>query len=66
MSSLVTTNKIMKHYGLKNEDLDEMLEELAFKTNKLQSGGRPDLDAAARMVLKDWQTGKIKTKTFKS
>lgn len=50
----------MKHYGLKTEDLDEMLEELAFKTNKLQSGGKPDLDAAARMVLKDWQTGKIR------
>ncbi len=50
----------MKHYGLKTEDLDEMLEELAFKTNKLQAKGKPDVDAAARMVLKDWQTGKIK------
>ncbi len=50
----------MKYYGLKNEDLDEMLEELAFKTNKLQSKGKPDIDATARMVLKDWQTGKIR------
>lgn len=50
----------VKHYKLKNEDLEQMLEELAFKTNKLQSGGKPDLDATARMVLKDWQTGKIK------
>lgn len=52
----------MKYYGLKSEDLDEMLEELAFKTNKLQAKGQPDVDAAARMVLKDWQTGKIRTR----
>ncbi len=52
----------MSYYGLQTEDLDEMLEELAFKTNKLLSGGRPDIDAAARMVLKDWQTGKITMK----
>jgi len=52
--------EIEKYYGVSGEDSEEILENIAFKLNRLRTGGKPDLDAAARKVLKDWQTGKIK------
>ena len=52
--------KIKKHYKIKSNDPDEILEEIALKLKKLIKGGLPDLEATARFVLKEWQTGKIK------
>ena len=39
---------------------EEILEEIAFKTNKLKKKGEANIEAAARQLLKDWQTGRIK------
>ncbi len=41
-------------------DAEEILIKLAFKWNKLQKGGIPDLEAAARQLLKEWQNGRIR------
>jgi small GTP-binding protein len=53
-------DKIVKYYGIENEDdPEEILEKIAFKFKKLSSGGKANLEVAARMLLKDWQVGKI-------
>ena len=51
---------IRKYYGLTKIDSEELLEELAFKLGKLHKGNIPDIELAARALLKDWQRGKIK------
>lgn len=38
---------------------EEFLEALARRTGKLLKGGEPDFNAVAKMVLNDWQRGKI-------
>jgi len=40
-------------------DHEDFLEQLARATGKLLKGGDPDLNTAARIVLYDWQRGKI-------
>ncbi len=50
---------IEEHYQVYGEDADEVLEQVALKLKKLQKGGKPDLEATARFILKEWQTGKI-------
>ena len=53
--------EIESHYGVNvSDDLEVSLELIAKKRNMLRKGGIPDVDRAARMILKDWQTGKIK------
>ncbi|XP_055389861.1 nucleolar GTP-binding protein 2 [Condylostylus longicornis] len=37
----------------------DFLEQLAKKTGKLLKGGDPDITASAKMVLNDWQRGKL-------
>uniref|UniRef100_A0A383VJE8 Nuclear/nucleolar GTPase 2 n=1 Tax=Tetradesmus obliquus TaxID=3088 RepID=A0A383VJE8_TETOB len=41
------------------EDHEDFLAQLARSTGKLLKGGDPDLNTAARIVLYDWQRGKI-------
>uniref|UniRef100_A0A1L8DHP3 Nucleolar GTP-binding protein 2 n=1 Tax=Nyssomyia neivai TaxID=330878 RepID=A0A1L8DHP3_9DIPT len=41
------------------EDTQDFLEQLAKKTGKLLKGGEPDVAVVARMVLNDWQRGKL-------
>jgi ribosome biogenesis GTPase A len=50
---------IQNYYGVYSDDPEEILEKIAFKFKKLKKKGEADLDVAARLVLKDWQTGKI-------
>jgi len=53
---------VVEYYGLEVEETDdseEILEKLAFRLNRLQKGGKADLEAASRSLLKDWQTGKM-------
>jgi len=50
---------IKKHYKISKDEGDEILEAIALKFKKLQKGGGPDIDAAARLLLKHWQTGVI-------
>lgn len=47
-------------YQIKGENPEELLAGIAKKFRKFSSGGRLNLDVAARMVLKDWQTGRMK------
>ncbi|XP_072103071.1 nucleolar GTP-binding protein 2 [Mobula birostris] len=37
----------------------DFLEKLAFRTGKLLKGGEPDIQTVAKMVLNDWQRGRI-------
>lgn len=57
---LITDEKeyIKKHYTLKEEEPEEILEALARKFKRLKKGNEPDLEAAARLLLRDWQEGK--------
>ncbi len=47
-------------YGIpKQKDSYEMLEKIAENGNMKKKGNELDLDRAARLVIKDWQSGKI-------
>ena len=51
---------IKAHYNVGGEDAEEILTNISRKFGKLESGGKPNFDSTARMILKDWQIGKIK------
>ncbi len=51
---------IKNYYQVAGEESEEILENIALKYKKFEKGNRPNLDVAARMLLKDWQTGKIR------
>ncbi|KAK5861944.1 hypothetical protein PBY51_017380 [Eleginops maclovinus] len=38
---------------------EDFLEKLAFRCGKLKKGGEPDLSTVSKMVLNDWQRGRI-------
>lgn len=40
-------------------DVNEFLLHLARQRGKLKHGGIPDIDSAAKIVLQDWNSGKI-------
>ncbi|XP_017049863.1 LOW QUALITY PROTEIN: nucleolar GTP-binding protein 2 [Drosophila ficusphila] len=51
---------IAKNYKIDNWNTStHFLEQLAQKTGKLLKGGEPDVTVTARMVLNDWQRGKL-------
>jgi len=55
--------KIEAYYGVKaspEEDKQDTLEAIAMKKNVLKKGGLPDVIRASRMILHDFQTGKIR------
>ncbi|XP_015739131.1 nucleolar GTP-binding protein 2 [Coturnix japonica] len=41
------------------KDTEDFLEKLAARTGKLLKGGEPDLQTVSKMVLNDWQRGRI-------
>jgi ribosome biogenesis GTPase A len=47
------------YYGVYGEEADDILIEIALKYKKLSKGGKPNLEVTARMVLRDWQKGKM-------
>jgi ribosome biogenesis GTPase A len=59
--------KIEMHYGIIESrfgveiptDIEESLEKIAKKRKLLRKGNEPDIERTAKMILKDWQTGKI-------
>jgi ribosome biogenesis GTPase A len=54
-------SQVEEFYGVRHDDDPEVvLERIAVKLKKLRKGGEPDLDATARMVIRAWQTGKIR------
>lgn len=54
---------IEDHYKVpEHDDSDDTIEAIAVKYNLKSKGDIPDIARAARLILKDWQTGKIKRK----
>jgi len=58
---LLESNKsgLEKFYGIKASDGEEFLEALALKRKKLLKKGKPDLNTSARILIVDFQKGKI-------
>ena len=55
---------IAEFYGVqKGLDEADTLEKIAIRLRKLKSGGVPDTETTARMIIQDWQKGKIRVKT---
>ena len=55
------SGKVEQYYGVEhNDDPEIVLENIALKLKKLKKGGLPDPNAAARIILRNWQEGKIK------
>ncbi len=53
--------KIEAHYGVEtSSDFEETLAAIAKKKNLLKKGAELDIERTAKMILKEWQTGKIK------
>jgi nuclear GTP-binding protein len=51
---------LVKTYGIRSwTDHEDFLGQLAKKTGRLLKGGDPDLNTVAKMMLFDWQRGKI-------
>ncbi|KAJ7304472.1 hypothetical protein JRQ81_012036 [Phrynocephalus forsythii] len=51
---------ISKTYKIDSwQNEDDFLEKLAFQTGKLLKGGEPDVQTVSKMVLNDWQRGRI-------
>ncbi|XP_072836398.2 nucleolar GTP-binding protein 2 [Pogona vitticeps] len=51
---------ISKTYKIDSwQDAEDFLEKLAFQTGKLLKGGEPDVRTVSKMVLNDWQRGRI-------
>ncbi|KAM4579653.1 nucleolar GTP-binding protein 2 [Odontesthes bonariensis] len=51
---------IQKTYRIPSwKSAEDFLEKLAFRTGKLMKGGEPDLSTVSKMVLNDWQRGRI-------
>ncbi len=60
MSLIKEKHKLLcTFYGVKGKGPEEVLDNIARKYNRLRKGGELDLDSTARMILKDWQRGKI-------
>src|SRR3989344_1346870 len=54
--------KIERHYEVEvTEDKEQTLEQIALKKKVLLKAGEPDTVRMAVVILKEWQTGKIKT-----
>lgn len=51
---------IQKTYRIPSwNSAEDFLEKLAFRTGKLLKGGEPDISTVSKMVLNDWQRGRI-------
>uniref|UniRef100_A0A672QW47 Nucleolar GTP-binding protein 2 n=1 Tax=Sinocyclocheilus grahami TaxID=75366 RepID=A0A672QW47_SINGR len=51
---------IQKTYRIPSwSSAEDFLEKFAFRTGKLLKGGEPDLSTVSKMVLNDWQRGRI-------
>lgn len=48
-----------KVYGVDSDDPEELLRKIAIKRGLLLRKSEPNIDEAAKIVLRDWQTGKI-------
>ena len=53
--------QICSYYNIKEQEPEEILDAIARKFKRLRKGGEVDAEATARLVLKDWQTGRIRS-----
>lgn len=53
------SKKIKAYYKVKGIDGEDILEAIGLKKKKLLKGGKIDTHAAARLLIKEWQEGKI-------
>ena len=51
---------ILRYYNIADGENEDLLERIGKKINKLGKGGHADLEATARFILREWQTGKMK------
>ena len=57
------SRSIRKFYDIKSDgDMNDLIEELGEKRRFLGKGGKVDVDRTARIILRDWQEGKIVVK----
>ena len=54
------SSAICGYYGFSDLGVEELIEELGKAKGFLGKGGKVDVDRTARIVLRDWQLGKIK------
>ncbi|XP_030828233.1 guanine nucleotide-binding protein-like NSN1 isoform X1 [Strongylocentrotus purpuratus] len=55
-----TKQSLMLHYNIPNfSNVDDFLSLLARRYGKLKKGGLVDVEGAAKIILQDWNTGKI-------
>ncbi len=52
--------RIKLHYQVSGEEPEEILEQIGLKLRRLGKKGTIELEATARLVLKEWQKGKIR------
>lgn len=55
----IDEDSIKKTYGIEEKEPIKIIESLALLRRKLKKGGVLDIETAARIILKDWQDGKI-------
>jgi len=56
----VTKEHLQGLYGVKEwEDAEDFMTQMANQSGRLLKGGEPDLNTIAKMLLHDWQKGKI-------
>lgn len=55
-------SKLLRYYniGEKAGDEEDILEKIALRRGKLLKGGLPNIDDAAKLVVRDWQKGNIR------
>ncbi len=57
---------VLSYYQVTDGDPEQILEQIAIKHHRLRKGQEADLEATARLVLKDWQTGRINLKAVQT
>lgn len=55
----IKSDVFYRTYGVDDDDPEKLLIKIALKRKLLLSGGSPNLIEAAKMILRDWQIGKI-------
>ena len=55
----VYTKAFQDFYKLKKDNVEELIEQLGRQKNILKKGNEVDADKTSRVILKDWQEGKI-------
>ncbi|RZF32471.1 hypothetical protein LSTR_LSTR011325 [Laodelphax striatellus] len=56
----VKAEHLSRTYGIERwEDCDDFLKQMSIKSGKLLKGGEPDATAISKMMLNDWQRGKL-------